>query len=176
MNKNKEQEVVGIFLNKEDMDKALHALLMKFPRDAMSVLGSEESLKKELGEAHPKPDDAISSNKTPTEAPAAPESITIGEAAAVGTSAYVGAVGTALAMGAAVSLPVTIAVASVAGIATGSVGAVLTKLFSDRYDESIAQQIEAGGLLLWVRVQSDEEIADASEIMMQHNASKVERV
>ena len=167
------QEVVGVFSSAEDLQDTIRDLEgTAFPRQDISVMGSRDELVEAFGEKTVNPLMAMDDDSTPREAPARPEEETIGAAALVGIPAYVGAMGLALASGA-VAFPAIIGAAIIGGIGGGSVGVVLNKLFGTRATRHIEEQIQKGGLLLWVRAPDEKRQSLAMQIMRNHNAHDV---
>lgn len=161
------QEAYGIFDSHENLQKALQNLENAgIPRIFTSVLGSHEKLVSLYGTKTPPPEDVSEDPEAPHQAPVKQEEINTGASAVVGTATYLGAVSAAIATGA-LSLPVTIAVSAAAGLASGAAGVTLLKIFGDQYSESMAEQIEAGGIVLWIK------ISEADEMNTEKNIIKV---
>lgn len=168
------KEAVGVFSNVHDLQEAIRTLEgSAFPRQDISVMGQKDDLDKLLGEEIVlNPYDAMSDPSTPRQAPSRPEEQTIGASALIGGSVYVGAMAMALAAGA-VAVPAIIGAAVLGGVGGGAIGAVLTKLLGDRYSRTIEEQIERGGLLLWVRTPDEHKEMLAKIVMRQHHARDV---
>lgn len=145
------REVVGLFPSSSALQDAIRALEgTEFPRQDISVMGSEADLEKVFGTKTVDAETAMDNDQTPREAPARPEEQTIGVAAMIGGGTYVGAMALALAAGAA-TFPAIIGAAILGGVGGGALSAALTKLLGDRYNHHIDEQVRKGGLLLWVR-------------------------
>ncbi len=167
------KEVVGVFQSKQDLQNAIRELEgTAFPRHDISVMGSRDDLEKVFGVKVVSPEFAIDNPDTPRQAPSRPEEQTIGAAGMIGGTAYVGAMALALTAGA-VTFPAIISAAVIGGIGGGTLGAILTKLLGDRYNRHIEQQIEKGGLLLWVQTPDAEKEDLAHRIMITNNAYDV---
>ncbi len=155
------REAVGLFMSTDDLQNAIRDLEgTSFPRQDISVMGNRSELLKVFGAKTVNPEFAMDNSDTPRQAPSRPEEQTIGVAAMIGGTAYVGARAMALAAGA-VTFPAIRAAAAIGGIGGGTIGAVLTKIMGSRYNRHMEEQVEKGGLLLWVRTpdQYKEEIA-----------------
>ena len=139
----------------------------EFPRQDISVMGSETDLEKVFGARTVPPEFAMDNSDTPRNAPSRPEEQTIGMAAVVGGATYLGAMGLALAAGAA-TFPAIIAAAIIGGVSGGAIGAGLTKAMGDKYKHHIEEQVQKGGLLLWVRTPDAERERLALDIMNRH--------
>lgn len=167
------KEVVGVFQSKDDLQNAIRELEgTAFPRQDISVMGSREDLEKVFGAKVVSPEFAIDNPDTPRQAPSRPEEQTIGAAGMIGGTAYVGAMALALTAGA-ITFPAIISAAVIGGIGGGTLGAMLTKILGDRYNRHIEQQIEKGGLLLWVQTPDADKEDMARRIMITNNAYDV---
>ena len=65
----------------------------------------------------------------------------------------------------AITFPAIVAAAVIGGIGGGAIGAILTKVMGDKYKHHIEEQVEKGGLLLWVRTPDVEKEQLALEIL-----------
>ena len=160
------REVVGLFTSVEDLQAAIRDLEgTAFPRQDISVMGTRGDLERTFGSKTVTPDLAMDNADTPRQAPARPEEQTIGVAAMVGGTAYVGAMAMALAAGA-VTFPAIVGAAVLGGVGGGTVGAILSKVLGNRYNRHIEEQLEKGGLLLWVRTPTPEREDLAKQLMI----------
>ncbi|HEU4838271.1 MAG TPA: hypothetical protein VFS88_02550 [Micavibrio sp.] len=167
------KEIVGVFMSKDDLQNAIRELEgTAFPRQDISVMGNRGELERVFGAKVVPPEFAIDNPDTPRQAPSRPEERTIGAASMIGGTAYVGAMAMALAAGA-VTFPAIVSAAVIGGISGGTLGAILTKLLGDRYNRHIEQQVEKGGLLLWVRTPDSEREDLANRILITNNAYEV---
>ena len=167
------REAVGVFLNIDDLQAAVRDLEgTAFPRQDISVMGSREELAQIFGNKTVDPHVAMESDDTPRSVLPRPEEKTIGTAAMVGIPAYVGAMGAALA-GGAVAFPGLIAAAVIGGLGGGTLGAILAKIMGDRDLRHFEEQIERGGLLLWVRTPDREREEIAVRVMRARNGREV---
>ncbi len=167
------KEVVGVFMSKDDLQRAIRELEgIAFPRQDISVMGTRADLERVFGAKVVPPEFAIDNPDTPRQAPSRPEEQTIGAAGMIGGTAYVGAMALALTAGA-VTFPAIISAAVIGGIGGGTLGAILTKILGNRYNRHIEEQVEKGGLLLWVRTPDNEREDLANRIMITNNAYQV---
>jgi hypothetical protein len=163
------KEAVGLFINVQDLQNAIRTLEgSAFPRQDISVMAGREKLDEVFGDKVVDPLMAMDNADTPRQAPSRPEEQTIGTAALIGGGVYVGAMAMALAAGA-MAFPALISAAVIGGVGGGSVGAVLSKVLGDRYADHLEEQIEKGGLLLWVRTSDEQKEQLATTILRQHN-------
>lgn len=160
------KEAVGLFMSADELQTAIRDLEgTAFPRQDISVMGKRSQLEKVFGSRTVEPERAMDNADTPRQSPSRPEEQTIGAAAMIGGTVYVGAMAMALTAGA-VTFPAIIAAAMLGGIGGGTIGAILTKLLGDRYDRHLEEQVEKGGLLLWVRTPDHEKEQIAQHIMI----------
>lgn len=149
-------EVAGNFSTKESFTSAVKALdAAGFGHDDLSVLDTHESL---------------SAAGTPSEA--WQESL----AGLVGEINYVGPL-TAAGLIAIASGPIGAAVAG--AMAAGLTGAALVELLDEvratPHTEAFARALEAGAILLWVRVDDEAEAAKAEALLTEHGGADVHR-
>jgi transposase len=144
------REVVGVFDSVEALEKTVYDLETHgFDRAAFSVLGNETAVERKLGHRYSRiqemedepraPRETFFSHISRLEADYLPAPVL----ASMGVLAVAGA-GGALAM-------------LVAAGTGAALGAALSRIFHMHNAERIAEQLERGGLLLWVNVHSDHE-------------------
>ena len=169
------REAVAVFHDQESLDAAIEDLEEHgFDRAEISLMASEEAVRKKLGDRYKRIDDAADDPATPRQAVIAPEDIGIGKGALIGGLAYVGAVaavGTVVASGGAL-----LAVAA-AGLAAGTGGGVLGGILAHRLGAHRAKEIRDhlihGGLLVWVRTRDPEHEDRALRILASHTGDPV---
>lgn len=149
-------EVAGNFSTKESFTAAVKALSAAgFGHDALSVLDTHESL---------------SAAGSPSEA--WQETL----AGMVGEINYVGPL-TAAGLIAIASGPIGAAVAG--AMAAGLTGAALVELLDEvratPHTEAFARALEAGAILLWVRVEDESEAEKAEALLKEHGGADVHR-
>ena len=143
------REAVGIFHDARDFQAAIDELLSSgFHRAELSLLASEHAVEEKLGHRYQRVD-ALADD------PAAPR------AAYVSTEA----IGGALAAG--------IAAAALAGGAGGLIGSALASRVAEHHAHYLQEQIEHGGLLLWVRTSTSEKEARALAILRKSRGNHV---
>jgi hypothetical protein len=168
------REAVGVFHDKGKLDTAVAELSKHFPREFLSVLASEETLKEKCGGKDTvNPLNAMDNKDVPRAAPVKPEENVIGTSAAVGGGAYIGAVAAALSAGA-VSMPILTGVAVIGANSGGSASGAATAIFKNRNADHIEKQLDAGGLLLWVGTPSEDKEHKALEILKRNGATDIE--
>lgn len=167
------KEAVCVFDNTRDLQDCIRTLEgSAFPRQDISVMGQQSHLEKALHNKMVDPYQVMDDAHVPRQAPSRPEEHTIGASALIGGTAYVGAMAMALSAGA-VAMPAIAGAAILGATGGGAIGAILTKLLGDHYSAQTEEQIERGGLLLWVRTPDEHKEMLAKVIMRQHHGHSV---
>ncbi len=170
------REVTGVFHSRKALDAAVQDLLLAdIDRADIDVSASVDELQRRLNySAIPAPDLA--------DIPTAPRQPYVGEDDVLGTNAIVGSVaGCAAAVGVAFYLvaqgmqPISVGILAVlSGIIVAGVAALWARRSLQRERaEGLEKLAEAQGLLIWVRVRTPEQEAQAQEILIRHGAEGV---
>lgn len=168
-------EAVGVFHDAAELQGAIDELLSHgFDRAELSLLASRAAVEEKLGHHYRKVQELEDDRDVPTRAYVSTESLGDAEGAIAGVLMYVGAVaaaGAVVASGGAVAA--AIAAAATAGGVGGGLGAVLARYLDRSRADYLAEQVEAGGLLLWVRTRNREHEESACEILKRNGAADV---
>lgn len=169
------REAVGVFHQWPNLQAAVDELTTHgFDRGEISMLASEAAVQQKLGHVYHRVSELEDDPDAPRIAFVGRDSLTEGKASAIGTLGYVGAVA---AVGAVVASGGALAWAIVAGVAAGGGGAAIGSVFARALGrgraKDLEQQIEKGGLLLWVRTSDAEHERRATAILRQHQAEDV---
>lgn len=168
-------EVVGVFHKPEDLESAIDELLSSgFDRAELSLLASEDAVATKLGGYYCPASELADNPAVPRAAFVSSAAIGDAEGALIGGLAYVGAtvaIGAVAMSGGALGAVITAAV--LAGGTGGLVGSVLARWVGHHHAAYLRDQIENGGLLLWVRAWNESDEARALEIITKHAADKV---
>jgi hypothetical protein len=170
------REAVAIFDSRDALQKAIDDLSMAgFERHDLSVLANDQTIREHLGHVPDRVEDAAHDPSVPRQSYLSPEDVGSHKGVAVGLPAYVGAIvatgailatgGTALAAAAA---------AAAAGAGGGALGSVLSQWITDKRNEPMLQQLDKGGILLWVHVANAERERIAREILARHASRPVD--
>ncbi|HEX6374676.1 MAG TPA: hypothetical protein VFZ91_03040 [Allosphingosinicella sp.] len=163
-------EAVGIFRRAEDFQDAIDELLSSgFDRAELSLLASESAVAEKLGRHYREAGALADDPEVPRTAYVSTEAIGDAEGALIGGLVYVGATlaaGAVLASGGA--LAVALAATVAAGGAGGLIGSVLAHKVGDHHGRYLQEQIERGGLLLWVHARDLEHEERAVAILKAH--------
>ena len=168
-------EAVGVFDTFEDLQAAFYDLRMVgFSRYDISLLGGDEALKEKLGTGYWRSSDLEDNPDAPRAAFVSEEAIGELEGAIAGGFFFLGSY---IAM-AAMLTPVSTLAASIAAIAIGGspaavLGTLLARRVGKHHKDYYANQIDRGGILLWVRVRDKEKEALAVKILEGHSGRDV---
>lgn len=168
-------EAVGVFADAAGLQAAIDELTSSgFDRADLSLLAGEEAVKEKLGAIYRKVEDLEDDPTTPRMAFVSEESIGDAQGGLMGGLAYIGAVaaGGAIVASGGTLLGAAVA-AALAGCAGGAIGSALAKLVGDRHSRHLQEQLEHGGLLLWVRTWTKDQETKAVSILSRHSAHDV---
>lgn len=169
------REAVGIFNDSEDLQAAIDELLSRgFHRSQLSLLASERAVEDKLGHRYEKVEVLADHPATPRSAYVSGEAVGGAEGALIGGLMYVGAVaaaGAVVASGGALAAVIT--TAALAGGTGGFIGSLLARWIGERHANYLQEQIDRGGLLLWVRTWDVDDEERAVEVLEKHSAAAV---
>lgn len=168
-------EVVGIFHSPDDLEAAVDELLLSgFDRAELSLLASERAVENKLGRHYRAARELVDDRNVPRAAFVSTEAIGDAEGGLIGGLAYIGAT---VAVGAVVmsggALAATVAAAALAGGAGGLIGSILARWVGEHHAQYLHDQVERGGLLLWVRAWTPADEARAVSILKKHAGDQV---
>lgn len=168
-------EAVGVFDSFETLQKAFYDLRMVgFSRYDISLLGSQEALEEKLGKTYWQAPELEDDPHAPRAAFVSEEAIGELEGAITGGFFFLGSYIAMLAM----LTPVSTLAASIAAIAIGGspaavIGALLARRVGKHHKDYYENQIQNGGILLWVRTSDKEKEELAVKIMKGHSGRDV---
>lgn len=174
-NKETVHEAVGVFNDADSLQAALDDLQGNgFMRQELSILAGDKTVEEKLGHAYKRVEEA-------EDDPSAPRTIfvpneTIGEAegSAVGLPLYVAATtATGIVAASGGTILSAIIAATAAGAAGAVIGVVLAGFIAKHHADFIQEQINHGGLILWVHLRSPDMEEKAKEILGRHSAYDV---
>ncbi len=169
------REAVAVFHDAEALQAVIDELQSSgFDRAEISLLASEEAVEDKLGHRYRKAAALEDDPKVPRAAYISLESIGDAEGALIGGLSYIGALA---AGGAAVVSGGTLAgaylAAALVGGAGGLFGSALARLFDYHHADYLQDQLEKGGLLLWVRTRDAAHEQRALGILRRHSGADV---
>ena len=169
------REAVGVFDSADTLEAAIDELeISGFDRADLSLLASAEAVEAKLGHRYEKVSDLEDDPVVPTTAYVSRNAVAEAEGALVGSLIYLGAVPL---VGAIVASGGTAAAAILAAVIGSSVGGMaglgLSSFVGLHHENYLQKQLDAGGLLLWVRTRDAAHEARATEILGRHSAHDV---
>ncbi|CUH65367.1 hypothetical protein TG4357_01824 [Thalassovita gelatinovora] len=168
-------EAVGVFDSFKDLQAAFYDLRMVgFSRYDISLLAGQDVLKEKLGKSYWRASDLEDDPDAPRAAFVSEEAIGELEGGIAGGFFFLGSY---IAM-AAMLTPASTLAASIAAIAIGGtpsavIGTLLARRVGKHHKDYYANQIEHGGILLWVRVKDKEHEDLAVNILKGHSGRDV---
>lgn len=169
------REAVGVFATADSFQDAIDDLLSSgFDRAELSLLAAEDTVEEKLGHKYQKIDQLEDSTVAPRCCYTSTESLGAAEGGLVGGLMYVGAVVASVAIVASGgALAAVVLGAALSGGAGGLIGTALASLIGKHHAHYLQEQLEHGGLLLWVRTWDKEHEARAAEILRKHSGHDV---
>lgn len=169
------REAVGIFDNAEALESAVDDLLSSgFNRAEISLLAAEKTVEEKLGHKYSRVQELEDDSRVPRTAFLSTASLGDAEGGLVGGLLYVGAVAAA---GVIVATGGTLATAIVGAVTAGSIGAgigeILAAMIQHQHAKHLHEQLDKGGLLLWVWTRDVEHERRAVDILSRHSAHDV---
>lgn len=169
------REAVGYFENADTLQEAIDALMSSgFDRAQLSLLAAEHAVEEKLGHKYRKVAELEDEPKTVRCCYVSTESVGDAQGGLIGVPFYVAATaaaGAILVSGG--TMAAAIIGAALAGGAGGLIGSVLAKLVGDRHAHHLQEQLEHGGLLLWVRTWNAIDEKRAVDLLKKHSAQNV---
>lgn len=169
------REAVGVFSSEAALQAAIDELLVTgFDRAELSLLASEATVNEKLGHRYQKVAELEDDPRVPSSAYVSPETVGDAEGAVIGGLMYVGAgllMGPVAASGGGIAA--IAAAALTGGTVGGGIGALLAGLIGKSHADYIQEQLDHGGLILWVRVWDGAREAKALEILKRHSGRDV---
>lgn len=169
------REVVGVFSRADDFQHAIDELLSAgFDRAQLSLLASASAIEQKLGHRYSRVSDFEDDLTVPRAAYVSAESIGDAEGGIIGGLLYVGATaaaGAIVASGGALAM--AIAAATLGGGIGGLLGAILARSIGRRHSQYLQEQLDRGGLLLWVSAWDAHAEKRAAAILEKHSGRDV---
>jgi|SRR5690242_13918777 hypothetical protein len=169
------REAVGVFKGADTLQAAIDELLQSgFHRAELSLLASEQAVEEKLGHRYQRINSLADDPTIPRAAYVSPEAIGGAEGGLIGVLSYVGAVAAAGAIVASGgTLTAIIIGAALTGGAGGLIGSILAKWVGEDHAHHLQQQVDHGGLLLWVRTWTPAKEEQATSILKKHSGEQV---
>lgn len=169
------REAVAVFSDDSPLQAAVGELLVHgFDRSYLSLMATGPTVERALGHAYRPVEEIADDPRAPHVAFIGPDSQSDAKGATAAGLAYIGAVaaaGVVVASGGALAL--AIAATAIAGGAGGAIGAALSGLIGAHHARQLAERLEHGGILLWVRTPDAEAEKTACAILARNGGSHV---
>lgn len=169
------REAVGVFHDAKSFQAAVDELMSSgFDRSELSLVAGQSAVEEKLGHMYEKVEDLEDDPGVPSRAFAGVEAVGDAQGALIASLTYLGAVaatGAVVASGGALATVIGAAVAS--GGIGAAIGTVLARIVGHNHAEYLQQQLDRGGILLWVRTRNPEREARATAILRKHSAHDV---
>ncbi len=169
------REVVGVFSDERNLESAIDDLLAAgFDRAEISLLASENAIVNKLGHAYRKVAELEDHGEVERVAYVSKEDYGAAEGGIISGLVYVGAIagaGAVVASGGA--LGGALLAAALWGGAGGAVGYALARWLDNQRAQRLNEQLEKGGLLLWVHVRDAEHEEKAVDILKNNGGEDV---
>lgn len=171
----KVREVAGVFRSRDALEAAVAELQQQgFDRSEIDLMGGADAVRQKLGGIYAPAEELADMPGTPRQAFTGRDDAGTTTATVIGTLSSIGALAGVLAVVASGgALAVAVAAAAAGGVAGGGLGTMITKLLGREQAEQLKALLEAGGLVLWVRVRSADLEQKAQEILRRHGGEAV---
>jgi hemerythrin-like domain-containing protein len=169
------REAVGVFGSSQDFQMAIDELLSSgFDRADLSLLASAATVDEKLGYHYQRVEALENDQAVPRAAYVSPEAIGGAEGGLIGVLMYIGAVtATGIVVASGGTLPLLITAIAAAGGAGGLIGTILAKWIGSHHAQHLEEQLDKGGLLLWVHTRDAAAEKRAVEILRKHSGADV---
>jgi hypothetical protein len=167
-------EAVALFHDVKSLQAAIDELLTSgFDQGCLSVLGNEKAIEDKLGHSYGSTRD-LEDNPNVPRATWVPDESIVAEAACIGTPAYLSAIiGSLMVFASGGTLLGGVAIAAVAGGAGATVGTALAGIVGHEHAKHLNENLNRGGLLLWVRTRDVEAEKKALDVLRRHSGQDV---
>lgn len=171
----KRTEAVAVFDSADALQDAIDELLSSgFDRAELSLLAADGAVEEKLGHRYEKIGELEDDETVPRDAYVSTESVGDAEGGLIGGLMYVGALaatGAVVASGG--TLAAALASAAALGGLGGVIGASLAQLIGQQHAQHLQEQLDRGGLLLWVRTRDQAHEKRAVGILSRHSGHDV---
>jgi hypothetical protein len=169
------REAVGVLQDARSLQAAVDELLVNgFDRSFLSLMATAATVEQELGHRYRRVEEMADDPNAPHVAFVGVDSPVTGQGAAASALAYVGAcVAAGVVVGSGGAMALAIAAAVGAGAGGGMIGALLGRFVEGYHARRLQEQLERGGLLLWVRTPDPRSEELACAILERNGATQV---
>jgi len=175
----KAREVAGLFRSREKLQAAVDDLLLSgFDRADLDLMGGLDRVRNVLRNASISLDQLAGAPRVSKGAPAWREDIALVQAMIVAIFGFVASAAAAavvIAFGGSI-VPAIIAAALAGSIAAALSGLVFARHFKPKDVVVLDENLQGGGVIVWVRVRTADQEAKARQILLAHGAEAVREV
>lgn len=168
----KVREAVAVFDDVSSLEAAVEDLRAAgFADDAISLLAGQDAVEKKLGRMYQRVEELEDDPRAPRTAFVSEQSLGERENRVVGSLTVLP---TVIAAGTVVASAGAVAAAIVGtAVAGAAIGTVLTHWMDRRHADRLQEQLDRGGVLLWVRTPSEAEERKALEVLTRYSAHDI---
>lgn len=168
-------EAVGVFDSKEALQSVIYDLMLAgFSRYDISVLGSREALEHKLGKHFWKAKELEDDPDAPRAAFVSEEAIGELEGGIAGGFFFLGsAIAMTVLLTPASTLAASVAAVAIGGAPAAVLGSLLSRRVHKHHKDYYQNQLEHGGLLVWVRVSDKDKEKKAVDLLSGHSGRDV---
>ena len=172
---NVNNEIVGIFNSRKDLEKAIDELYKEgIDYSDLSVLAKEDKLK-ENSVSNLTSEQLAQDHNTPKAPYIANENIGVAQGGIIGGLMYVGTLAAAsVIIAAGGGIAATLTTAALAGGASTYLGVALSKILGENHAKYHEEQLNNGGLILWVNMKQYQKEQQIKDIMSRNSAHHIE--
>ena len=169
------REVAGVFHTADTLEQAIGLLETEgFDRADIDIMGDAEAISERLGKLYVPVEERPDLPGMPRRAFIGRDDVETATVTVAGTLFAIGAMAATIGVVASGGgLAVALLAAAAAGSATGGLGALATNAIGHKEAQAHDLQLQAGGIVLWVRVRDDEQVRKAQAILRDSGADTV---
>lgn len=169
------REVVAVFHSADDLEAAIDKLASSgFARQNISVMASHDTIAQKLGHHFEQVKTIEDDARVPSAYFARKADVAGAQAAAIGLPLYIGSTAGALAVAATGgALALTAAAAAAGGLAGAGIGAIFAKAIGEHHAKTVQSNLEAGGILAWVRIDNEDEERTATQVLSESGGADI---
>jgi hypothetical protein len=166
------REAVAVFDDVSSLEAAVEDLRAAgFAKEAISLLASHDAVEKRLGQMYQRVEELEDDPRAPRTAFVSEKNLGERENRVLGSLTVLP---TVIAAGTVVASAGALAAAIVGtALAGAALGTVLTHWMDQRHAERLQEQLDRGGILLWVRTPTEEDERRAMDVLTRYSAHDV---
>ncbi len=170
------REAVAVFDSEDGLQHAIDELTMAgFGQHELSLMARDEAVRGSLGQSYTSVQQAKDDPDAPRQSIISPEEVGTAQGMAAAVPAYVAAIAaTAVTVASGGTALAAAGAAVAAGGASGGIGALLASWIGGQRKETLQQQLDKGGILLWVNLRDPAREQMAYQILSRHSTQPVE--